>query len=179
MKLFEAKLDWGNEEVITYNARIGGYPVSVERQSDWVTAANWTLPAGQTLEDFLRILELVYEEAETNGCVHQSDQEMVVGFNDEEEAEYEYYRPLLVSDLGLEGHSPDDVSFLQVGGDMGRFVIEPQEGTVGTIFEERPHQVRGACRFMAELIPVQPRLKPADIGKYLLQLPRPAYSLHD
>ncbi len=76
-------------------ATFAGYPMTIERHADWLTTAYWTLPHEYTFEDFLKVVENTFREAEEHDYETDGNPQMAVGSSELDEIEIvDYIRPL-------------------------------------------------------------------------------------
>lgn len=157
----------------TISATFAGYPVEIQRHEDWHTAVSWELPKEYNFEDFLIAVEAVFEEAEAHGYEIDGFPTMAVGSPKLDAIELvEYIRPLKVDDFEQLGISAEDISFLGLGEDLAHLTYNRPDRGISIGFLPRPHQIRSAFRFMAEMLPSSPAFTPHQIGEFVLGLPR-------
>lgn len=159
--------------IICYSATVGGFPFNIERHSDWLTTAYWTLPDEYSFEDVLGAMEATFVSAEEDGYTFEGGIPVDIGSPDFEHIEeVEFYRPLEAVDFETVGTSIDRVNFFRTNGDLAHFTYSKTRREVGLLIDEKPRQIKSAFLFMANLMPSALRLDPKRLGEFVLELPR-------
>lgn len=175
--LFESRLsDSFNEPdgyVLTHKASVSGFPFEVERHGDWLTIARWYLPDEYDFEDFLRVVEETFQNAEEHGFEFDEEPLLTVGSSALPKiARFDFDRPLESDDLRRNLNiTPAQIGFARIDCELGDFYFDSNR-LVGVFFYEKPHQTRSAFRFMSEMLPSSLRLRPEEIGEFVLGLAR-------
>lgn len=173
MTAFEVLKSEPHTKLTHYEVSAEGFNFNIERHHDWLTTASWQLPDEYAYEDFLRVVEEVFREAEANGYEVDSPTEVAMGSSEIDEVFIgEFIRPLEPGDFEGLGVTDEQIGFVRLGDDLAHFYWD-SNGLVGTLFYEKPHQIRSAFHFIAELMPSRIRLQPAELGKFVLDLERP------
>jgi len=173
MAVFEVVSSNAHDQHIAYAVRADNFPFSIERHRSWLTTSYWNLPKEYSYTDFLRIVEQMFMEAESNGYESNSEHPYFMSSSElERVVQGEFIRPLEPGDFEEFGITDEEIGFLRLGDDLAQFYYDNKR-LVGALFEERPHQTRSAFSFMANLFPSRLRLESAEIGQFVLGLKRP------
>jgi hypothetical protein len=169
---FEFALTSGDEKYRKYVATINDHEVNIERHDDWLTTAYWKLPDGYGFDDFLRVTEEVFVAAEEDGYSFDELPTLIVCSNEYDDyQDLSFGRPLTPEDFEAFGISSHNITFLRLGDDLAHLTFSRLHNEVGVVFYQQPRQTKSAFQFMANMLPLDPRVGPKEIGDFVLALP--------